>query len=79
MKKETEPMKMLLIATGFILAATSAALARDHSYYGAPYGYGGYGYSPYSGGDVYDNAPGGAYISGDPYGGGPVRQTPDSW
>jgi|HubBroStandDraft_2_1064218.scaffolds.fasta_scaffold1498888_2 hypothetical protein len=70
-------MKKLLIAAGFVLAATSASLARDHGYYGAPYGYGPYGDG--SGVNVYDNAPGGAYISGDPYSGGPLRQQADGW
>jgi hypothetical protein len=70
-------MKRLIVTAGFLLAATSASLARDHGYFGTPYGYGPYDDS--SGVTVYDNAPGGAYISGDPYSGAPVRQKADGW
>jgi hypothetical protein len=49
-------MKKLLIAAGFVVAATSASLAQGYNYYGAPYGYGPYGNGP--GVTVYDEAPG---------------------
>ena len=51
-------MKKLLIAAGFLLAATSASMAQDYAY-GEPYGYGTYEYAPggYAPGGLYDAAP----------------------
>jgi hypothetical protein len=71
-------MKKLLIAAGFVLAATSASLAqsypyRGYGYYGAPYGYGPYDNGP--GVSVYDDAPG-YYAApyGYDYGNGPYQE-----
>jgi len=47
-------MKTFILAAGFVVAATSAALAQGYVY--APGGYGGYGYAPSYG--LYDSAPG---------------------
>jgi hypothetical protein len=51
-------MKKLLLAAGFVLAATTAAMAQGYVY-SAPYdtGY----YSPGYGSGLYDNAPGYGY------------------
>jgi hypothetical protein len=56
-------MNKILIAAGFLVAATSAAWAQD---YYAPYTYG-YSHAPYSyapGYGVYDYAPGYSYAPG---------------
>lgn len=63
-------MKKLLIAAGFVLAATSASWAQDYSY-GPGYGYADPGYyasSPY--------APGPGYYAPGPYG---VDRTANNW
>jgi hypothetical protein len=54
-KLENRTMKKLVLAAAVLMAATSAAMAQGYGY-GAPYGYGTYGYAPGSG--VYDSAPG---------------------
>ena len=48
-------MKKILLAAGFVLAATSASMAQDYVY-GAPYGAGPHDYS--SGYGLYNSAPG---------------------
>ncbi|HUI12422.1 MAG TPA: hypothetical protein VL048_03015 [Xanthobacteraceae bacterium] len=59
-------MKKILLAAGFVMAATTAALAQGYVY-GAPYGGGIYNYSPgYESGPgygsgLYDYAPGYGY------------------
>jgi hypothetical protein len=52
-------MKKLLFAAGFVLAATTAAMAQGYAY-SAPYGAGSY-YSPGYGSGLYDYAPGYGY------------------
>ncbi len=61
-------MKKLLVAAGFVVAATSASWAQGYVYAGAPYGYGPYDTGPGAG--VYDYAPGyGIYDFAPGYGG----------
>lgn len=59
-------MKRLILAAGFVLAATSGSWAQGYVY-GTPYGYGTYDYAPGVG--VYDYAPSysGFTTGGNPY------------
>jgi hypothetical protein len=65
---ESETVKKLLIAAGFLAVATSTAWAQFYGYWGTPYGYGP-GYYNYGGlyaPQPYAAAPG--YYGYDPYG-----------
>jgi hypothetical protein len=58
-------MKKFLLATGFLLAATSASLAQGYGYQGYGYYRAPYAYGPYGPGyNLYDSAPGYGYGPG---------------